>query len=144
MLTPDELEDWIAKRTAESAESTSLHLWDWQAMCHLKAERDRLTDKADACEKLITVATIAGDLLLSRAKNAEAELAETEARRQESFAFYEDARRQIASLQSWRQEALAQIRTLTERRDEVKVERDCLRDTLADVRKQLADAKQYL
>jgi len=42
MLTPDELESWIAKRTAQSAESTSLHLWDWQAMCHLKAERDRL------------------------------------------------------------------------------------------------------
>jgi hypothetical protein len=127
MLTPDELEDWISKRTAQSAAETGLHVWDWQAMCRMKAE-----------------------------------LAETEARRQESFAFYEDARRQIASLQSdlkqstrvgvtwmeraktaeadldiwkakpdrdreWRQEALAQIRTLTERRDEIKAERDRLR-----------------
>ena len=49
MLTPDELEDWIAKRTAESAESTSLHLWDWQAMCHLRAERDRLLNVARGC-----------------------------------------------------------------------------------------------
>jgi hypothetical protein len=44
MLTSAELESWIAKRVAESAAETGLHIWDWQALRHLKAERDRLRD----------------------------------------------------------------------------------------------------
>ena len=43
-LTTAELEAWIEKRTAESAAESNLHLWDWQAMRHLKAECDRLRE----------------------------------------------------------------------------------------------------
>ena len=41
-LTTAELEAWIEKRAAESSADSNLHLWDLQAMRHLKAERDCL------------------------------------------------------------------------------------------------------
>ena len=50
-LTNAELEAWIDKRTAESSAESNLHLWDWQAMRHLKAERDRLRETLDDIRK---------------------------------------------------------------------------------------------
>ena len=111
MLTPKELEDWISKRTAESAAETGLHIWDWQAMCHLKAERDEL--RAELAALTATPDNICWKQLV---------------------AFAYQASENGAHL----------IERITAEYNRMKAERDHMRDTLADARKQLADAKQYL
>jgi hypothetical protein len=167
MLTPDELESWIAKRTAQSAESTSLHLWDWQAMCHLKAERDRLRSicsfnrldlghkpsyvlnclyegeisLAKACEWLRRYADGVTDPIVEGvvgsggwSGSSPKELAAECDRLRERVTSAEESKIRL----QW--DLDTSNAEIIDRADEAAR----LRETLADVRKQLADAKQYL
>ena len=73
-LTPVELQSWIEKRTAESSAESNLHLWDWQVMRHLKAERDRMCERLTAAEE--SKIRLQWDLDTANARNEMDELAE--------------------------------------------------------------------
>jgi hypothetical protein len=150
-LTPDELQSWIEKRASVNAEWTNLHLWDHQAMCYLKAERDRLS--AESSKDTSPARRLAVDWT-ERAKASDAN-----AKR-----FYEQSERRLRYITECQQllgthdNLQTAIEKLIQERDQWceaydeqirlnlldKAELVRLRETLAEVRKQLAEAQTYL
>ena len=160
-LTTEELASWIEKRTATPAAESNMHLWDWQAMCHLKAE---LT----AIKK--SVADHGGpdghiDWLEGRSERlTDVEAERAKASDANAKRFYEQSERRLRYITECQQllgthdNLQTAIEKLIQERDQWceaydeqirlnlldKAELVRLRETLAEVRKQLAEAQTYL